>query len=296
MGNGTYYFSMWDECNVRPCAFCTYANSPKKEEGTTRLLTSIGRFDQEMRATPADTFNQVVITGAEWLNQPTENRPVREALFIMPTLEELIVSGRVQKIVINTSLKYRFQGSILQALVAGIRTREADTGIPLSRFFVFNTGWDVNYRFYGDDKKLWYRSVEWLKENGMRVHVTTMVTQIFIKEYMRNSLDVQWLKKHFPREAWDLVPVMTPVNVSSSNTYSPHRDHFRMFLQDLVSKDPALFTRFLSQMYCTGSISYLPYEVISKNQRYKCGHLKGLRNFHKSNVCALCDTIKYCLS
>lgn len=293
MSAGTYYFSMWDDCNVRPCAFCTIANEPKSGRCTKQLLTSIGRFVQEMNSVVG--FNQLVITGGEWLNQPDERRPVKEALSVVPVLEDLIVSGRVQKIVINTSLKYKFQGSILQALVAGIRTREADTGIHLSKFIVFNTGWDVSYRFYGDDKKMWHRNIEWLQENHMRVHVTTMVTQSFIQEYTRNSLEVQWLKT-FPRDGWDLVPVMTPVYASNAKSYSPHRDHFRMFLQDLVSKDPNLFARFLSQMYCTAGISYLPYDVISKNLRYKCGHLKGLRNMHKSNACALCDAIKYCQS
>lgn len=292
MEKSTAYLTLWSRCNVSPCVFCTMGETSKNKQeplayGIWKILNEI---TVKLNSMDWDKYDKVSFTGGEALNHPEHRRPLGPILKLPELLRPYVLAGRLKKIVFNTSLKFGYRGSSLEALVTELESQYPEVAAIVE----FNTSWDKKYRFFGNDSANWMHCIRSLRDKGFRVHVTTICTQAFIKAYEASALSVDSLMRDFPGDTFDLVPASGKhAKLDPMPDFFPKRDHFRYFLEVFSDRDAPAFMRFVDQMRGAAPIQYGPIGQAIRPRMALCGHLQGLKNYANSEKCAMCDVEEF---
>lgn len=287
MEKATAYTNLWTQCNVSPCVFCSLGE-PCKKKGPR--LTSINKIvdEIELKLDRLDwgKHDKVFFTGGEAFNHEEPMRNIEPFLELLGTLKEYVDEGKLKKITFNSSLKFNFRGSILERVVEEIQTAYQDM-IP---FIEFNTSWDIKYRFFGTDRAYWLKAIQWLRSQGFRLHVSTICSQAFIKEYVGNNPTVDMIMREFPGDQFDLIPVRGKyARLDKMTSFFPKRNHFIGFLEVLAERDTPAFLRFVGQLQGTATALYSRESKPTVRRLRPCGHPSGLRSYANSEKCVVCD-------
>ena len=292
MEKATAYMNLWARCNVSPCVFCILGEASKNrvEPRTSSIQEDVDKITLKLASLDWNNYDKVLFTGGEAFNHEEPMRRVEPILELLEVLGKYVGEGKLKKVVFSSSFKFNFRGSILEMVANEIGISHPS----LAPVVEFNTSWDIKYRFFGSDQAYWWNCVRSLRSSGFRVHVSTICTQAFIKDYVGNSLTVDMVMREFPGDLFDLIPVRGKrSSLDNMAAFFPKRDHFRDFLEVLSERDSPTFLRFMGQLQGTAPILYSRSCKQTALRLKACGHPPGLKSYANSDKCVVCDAEEF---
>ncbi len=299
-------FEFWNECKESRCAFCSLAYTsngdntcdPNRFRSPAEKKSILEQILGHLPTIDWNQFDEVSFQGGEIMNgYDQEWLPTYERL-----LDELILlmqEDKLKKLYPITSLKFRYEGSLLQFTLEKFKA----AGF-IDRVMV-GTSYDIKYRFTKENEREWWINLGKVKRMGCKVHCTTILSQFLIEAYMGGDKRIIRMLKVFPGRLLDLIGTIGDRHsLMLPGDFLPKRSSFMAFCFFLMKSNFPLWDRFADQSGRRATNVYRPIQDMTvwrdvknhtshdKELLAPCGHFVYCRSYADSDECYACDILK----
>lgn len=299
-------FEFWNECRESRCKFCSLAYTatgdntcdPERLRSPQEKKEIIERLIEHLDTIDWDKFDQISFQGGEILNsyEPEYLVPYDK---LLDRIIGLINDGKLKKLYLITSLKYLYEGSLLEFTLGKFAAADMTENVMVG------TSFDLKYRFTKENELIWWANLGKIKRQGFRIHCTTVLSQFLIEAYMKGDKRIKRILTVFPGKLLDLIGTIGDRhNKVMPKDFLPVRKSFFAFCFFLMRTNYFLWRRFADQSGRRATHVYRPlYDATVwrdiKNHTSndtellaECGHFVYCRSYADSDECYACDVLK----
>lgn len=306
--NKQIQIELWPECRCFRCKFCNLVvSSEMRSDGTQcnpniKLTSSQKNIFLKKAISFFDTINwsiydTLLLRGGEIFNE-YENIIVENYEIFIKKISNKILDNSIKKVFLVTSLKYPIKNSLLK-LTFDLFEK---FNVNIQDKILIGTSWDVKYRFNNESNTFWNNNINYLDNNNIPVHITSILTQAFIEEFNSNN---KFIKNIMLRD-FDFIAAQGKPELLHLDKFFPIRNDCIKFLIQLKESNEYhdIWYRLLHQNYRRAESIYFTehdslqirdletYKSVLKNDDttiLSCGHPKEYANYVDSEACFLCD-------
>lgn len=303
--NSQIQIELWAECRCTRCKFCNLVLSselrgdgshtnPNKLLSPEEKLSYIEKAIGYLHTIDWDKYDILLLRGGEILNEypPLILPKVKE---FIGDISALVNEGKIKKVFLVTGLKYDYETSLLKQVLDVFKAN----GVTQ---LMVGTSWDTQYRFTEKSSAYWHTNVKLLKNMGIEVHVTSILTEDFINKFWAGDKELLALM----HGNFDFIAPQGKPELLGLKDFFPKRANCLKFLYAL-KRSPELFPiwkRLLHQNYRRaesiyfvelGELQTRDLENYSKvftgdnDKMSECGHPAEYCCYQDSDACFLCD-------
>lgn len=294
----------WNECKENRCKFCslTYTSPEDMVLNPDRLRTPEEKLfiiKKHLGYLPTidwNMFDQISFQGGEIMNGYDEFwLPAYNTL--IQRMMDLMQEGKLKKLYLITSMKYKYEGSLLEFTLQKFRER----GFGAEHLMV-GTSYDIKYRFTEETERNWWTNLGKVKRMGFNVHCTTILSQFLIEAYMSGEKRMQRILKLFPGRLFDLIGTIgNRHSTQMPPDFLPKRASFMRFCKFLMQNNFPLWERFADQSGRRATHVYRPHTdfIIWRDLKHHrgnepeilapCGHFIYCHSYADHDGCWACD-------
>lgn len=299
-------FEFWNECRENRCGFCSLAYTanddntcdPERLRSGSEKRAIIEKILEHLPTINWNQFDEISFQGGEIMNgYDPEYLPAYNEL--IDRLLEHIQAGRLRKLYLITSLKYKYEGSLLQF------TLEKFAKAGRMDNLMVGTSYDIKYRFTKENEREWWINLGKVKRMGCKIHCTTILSEFFINAYLNNDKRIVRMLKVFPGRLLDLIGTIGDRHsLMLPHDFLPKRSSFMKFCFFIMQNNFPLWNRFADQSGRRATNVYRPlYDTTiwrdvkhhtsnDKELLAPCGHFVYCRSYSDSDECYACDILK----
>lgn len=293
----------WNECRESRCGFCSLIYTRDKGFGVDpNVIISpedkIKILDILIKFVPTidwDVFDKISFQGGEIMNG-LDPACIPTYTDFLEKLVTFMLEDKLVRIYLITSLKYQFEGSLLEYTLDLFRS------YALTNKVMIGTSYDIKYRFTPENEKIWWQNLGKVKRAGASIHCTTVMSQFFIDAYKARDKKLMRLMKVFPDTGLDLIGAIGDRYYEyQPEDFLPKRKDLISFCLYLMKNRYSLWRRFADQSGRRATHIYrtLHDSIIWRDLKNHtgdeldiigpCGHYILCRSYADSDECYACD-------
>lgn len=287
-------FEIWHDC-PNQCEFCALGDL-RKITTPQQKIQNINTLKSILKSIDISKYDELSLVGGE-LGYSIPQEVKDELLYLIGyIITEYIKENKLNKLYIMSSLMNGI--GVIKDIIYKFKINNLLDKLSI------NTSYDTKWRFNSITKKIWEENINYIKEQGVSIHIETILTGDLIDKFLSNDGELLKIINGYnvdfirPVSSHDRKMTEMPKN------FFPERKKFFAFLMKLQQEYKDLFDKLLDMKMRASTIYVLPYngQVIRDNEHNiedinkelsPCGHSDVFKCYSDSDRCIICDIDKF---